>query len=95
MQKWEYLVINLHKSLATGLTLMANPEDDPFLPKLTQVAKGNLAIAVGLMVVTIIYMPLIMPLLLQSLEVNPWDIAQSLILIMLVPLTIGLFIKAR
>lgn len=99
MQKWEYLLINLHEGLAIGLTLMANTADAPFLPKLTQVAKSNLAFAVGLMVllmvVTISYMPLVLPLLLQGLEVNPWVIAQSLILIMLVHLAIGLFIKAR
>ena len=62
-------------------------------------AKGNTAFSVGLMVllmvVTIIYLPLVLPLLLGSVEVNPVDIAQSLIFMMLIPLAIGLFIKAR
>jgi BASS family bile acid:Na+ symporter len=48
-----------------------------------------------LMVVTIIYMPLVLPLLLQGVEVNPWDIARSLIILMLIPLAIGLVVKAR
>jgi BASS family bile acid:Na+ symporter len=48
-----------------------------------------------LMVVTIIYMPIVLPLLLSGVEVNPWDIAQSLIFMMLIPLAIGLLIKAR
>ncbi len=47
------------------------------------------------MVVTIIYLPLVLPLLLQGVEVNPWDIAQSLIVMMLIPLATGLFIRAR
>jgi len=92
-------VIPLEQGLATGLILMATAAGAPFLPKLAQAAKGNLAFAVGLMVllmvVTIIYMPIVLPLLLQGVEVNPWDIAKSLIIMMLVPLGIGLFIKAR
>ena len=47
------------------------------------------------MVVTILYMPLVLPLLLQGVEVNPWEIARSLIILMLIPLAIGLFVKAR
>jgi len=92
-------VIPLEQGLATGLILMATAAGAPFLPKLAQAAKGNLAFAVGLMVLlmvaTIIYMPIVLPLLLQGVEVNPWDIAKSLIIMMLVPLAIGLFIKAR
>jgi BASS family bile acid:Na+ symporter len=92
-------VIPLEQGLAPGLILMATAAGAPFLPKLAQAAKGNLAFAVGLMVllmvVTIIYMPIVLPLLLQGVEVNPWDIAKSLIIMMLVPLAIGLFIKAR
>ena len=58
----------------------------PFLPKLVQGAKGNVAFGVGLMVllmvVTIGYMPLVLPFLLPGVQVNPWDIAQSLIVLM-------------
>jgi BASS family bile acid:Na+ symporter len=48
-----------------------------------------------LMVVTIIYVPIVLPLLLSGVEVNPWDIAQSLIVLMLIPLVIGLLIKSH
>jgi predicted Na+-dependent transporter len=47
-----------------------------------------------LMVVTIVYLPIVLPLLLLGVSVNPWDIAKSLIFLMLVPLAIGLLIKA-
>ena len=47
------------------------------------------------MVVTIIYLPLVLPLLLGDVQVSPWDIAKSLIIMMLIPLAVGLFIKAR
>ena len=82
-----------------GLILLSTAAGAPFLPKLVDVAKGNIAFSVGLMVllmvVTIIYLPLVLPLLLGDVEVSAWDIAQSLIIMMLIPLAAGLFIKAR
>jgi len=92
-------VIPLDDGLATGLILVGAAAGAPFLPKLVQVAKGNAAFSVGLMtllmVVTVIYLPVVLPLLLPGASVSPWDIAKSLITTMLVPLGIGLFIKAR
>jgi len=93
------LVLPLDESLEVGLILLATAAGAPFLPKLAEVAKGNVAFSVGLMVllmvVTIIYLPIVLPLLLGGVEVNPWDIAQSLIVMMLIPLVVGLFINAR
>jgi BASS family bile acid:Na+ symporter len=93
------IIFNLDDSLRVGLILLSTAAGAPFLPKLVDVAKGNIAFSVGLMVllmvVTIIYLPLVLPLLLGDVEVNPWDIAQSLIVMMLIPLAVGLFIKAR
>src|SRR3990172_12745722 len=92
------LLIPLEQSLKVGLIALATAAGAPFLPKLVQGAKGNIAFGVGLMVllmvVTIIYMPIVLPLLLQGVQVNPWDIAKSLIVLMLVPLAIGLLIKS-
>jgi len=92
------LVIPLEQSLQIGLIVLACAAGAPFLPKLVQVAKGNVAFGVGLMVllmiVTIIYLPLVLPLLLPGVSVNPWDIAKSLIVLMLVPLAIGLLIRS-
>lgn len=93
------LVIPLEQSLKTGLIVLATAAGAPFLPKLVQAAKGNIAFAVGLMVllmvVTIIYMPIVLPFLLQGVTVNPWDIAKSLIVMMLVPLALGLLLKSH
>lgn len=92
-------VIPLEQSLQIGLIVLGTAAGAPFLPKLVQGAKGNVAFGVGLMtllmVATIVYMPLVLPLLLPGVEVNPWDIAQSLIVLMLLPLAIGLLIKAH
>jgi BASS family bile acid:Na+ symporter len=93
------LIIPLDDSVRIGLILLSTAAGAPFLPKLAEVAKGNVAFSVGLMVllmvVTIVYLPLVLPLLLGGVEVNPWQIAQSLIVMMLIPLAIGLFINAR
>ncbi|MCX6676001.1 MAG: bile acid:sodium symporter, partial [Methanothrix sp.] len=92
-------VLPLSEGLQIGLILVGLAAGAPFLPKLVQGAKGNVAFGVGLMVllmvVTIIYMPLVLPLLLPGVSVNPWDIAKSLIVLMLIPLAIGLLIKSH
>ncbi len=93
------LVIPLPEGCATGLIISGAAAGAPFLPKLVQLAKGNTAFSVGLMtllmVVTVIYLPIVLPILLPGASVSPWDIAKSLILMMLLPLVIGLFVKAR
>ena len=92
-------VIDLDQDIYTGLVLMGTAAGAPFLPKLAEAAKGNAAFSVGLMVllmvVTVVYMPLVLPLLLSGVSINAWDIAKSLIFLMLLPLGIALFVKAR
>ncbi|MDK2890321.1 MAG: bile acid:Na+ symporter, family [Methanoculleus sp.] len=89
------LVFPLSEGLPIGLFLLGAAAGAPFLPKLAQVAKGDIAFAVGLMVVTIAYMPIALPLLLSGVTIDPREIAQSLILLMLLPLTIALLVRAR
>jgi len=92
-------VMDLDQDIYTGLLLMGTAAGAPFLPKLAQVAKGNAAFSVGmmvlLMVVTVAYLPLVLPLFLPDVTINAWDIARSLIFLMLMPLAIGLLVKAR
>jgi BASS family bile acid:Na+ symporter len=92
-------IFTLSDGLKIGLLLVSTAAGAPFLPRLAQIAKSNLAFSVGLMVllmvVTIAYLPLVLPRLLQGVSVDPWSIARPLILLMLIPLSIGLFIKAR
>ena len=91
-------VLWLDEPLGIGLLLLGCAAGAPFLPKLAELAKGNLAFAVGamvlLMVVTIGYLPVVLPLLLPGVTVDPWQIARSLLLLMLLPLVIGLALKA-
>lgn len=92
-------VLWLGEPLGVGLLLLGCAAGAPFLPKLAQLAKGNLPFGVGamvlLMVITVAYLPIVLPLLLPGVTVNPVKIAQSLVLLMLLPLAIGLFVKAR
>jgi bile acid:Na+ symporter, BASS family len=92
-------LLRLQEPFGIGLLLLGCAAGAPFLPKLAELAKGNLPFAVGamvlLMVATVAYAPIVLPLLLPGVSVNPAKIAQSLVLLMLLPLGIGLFAKAR
>jgi bile acid:Na+ symporter, BASS family len=91
-------VLRLDEPFGVGLLLLGCAAGAPFLPKLAELAKGNLAFAVGimvlLMVVTVGYLPIVLPLLLSGVTIDPWKIARSLILLMLLPLAAGLALKA-
>jgi bile acid:Na+ symporter, BASS family len=92
-------VLRLDEPFAIGLLVLGCAAGAPFLPKLAELAKGNLAFAVGamvlLMVGTVAYLPIVLPLLLPGITVNAWEIARSLLLLMLLPLALGLALKAR
>jgi BASS family bile acid:Na+ symporter len=92
-------IIPMEKDLQIGLILYGSAAGAPFLPKLAQIAKANFAFAVGrlvlLMVATVVYLPIILPLLLPGVTVDAPSIAGSLLWEMLLPLAVGLFIKAR
>jgi bile acid:Na+ symporter, BASS family len=92
-------LVGLDEAFAIGLLLLASAAGAPFVPKLAQLARGNIAFGVGvmvlLMVVTVGYLPLALPVLLPGVTVDPWKIARSLFLLMLLPLAIGLAGRAR
>ena len=92
-------LLRLDEPLGVGMLLLGCAAGAPFLPKLAELAEGNLAFAVGtmvlLMVVTVGYLPVVLPLLLPGVAVDPAKIAQSLVLLMLLPLGVGLALKSR
>ena len=92
-------IIPLSEGLQIGLILVGFAAGAPFLPKLVQLAKGDMAFTAGLMVllmvITIAYLPIVLPFVLTGVQVNPWEIARSLIVLMLIPLAVALFIRAR
>ena len=92
-------VFSLDEPLAVGLLLVSLAAGAPGLPKTAVFAKMDAAAATGLMVllvvVTIIVLPIALPLLLTGISVTFWDIASGLIYLILVPLAVALFVRAR
>ncbi|MFA6549268.1 MAG: bile acid:sodium symporter, partial [Candidatus Margulisiibacteriota bacterium] len=91
-------LLKLDKSLFAGLMIMACCAGAPFLPMLARIAGGSIAFGVGLMivlmVVTVFYAPFVIPLAIPGVTINPLSIAQPLVIYMLLPLFIGMIIKA-
>lgn len=91
-------LLRLDASLGVGLLVLGAAAGAPFLPLLAKLSKGNMAFAVGLMVLlmvlTVGYMPLVLPQLLEGVSVNAGKIARSLVFLMLLPLGVGLAAKA-
>jgi bile acid:Na+ symporter, BASS family len=92
-------LLRLDEPFALGLVLLGLAAGAPFMPKIAAVAKGDLALAVGLMVLlmvgTTVLLPVALPRLVEGAQVNPWKIARFLTLLLLLPLVAGLIVKAR
>lgn len=92
-------VMSLDSALKDGLLILAVAAGAPFLPKLAQGARGDVAFAVGLMVIlmvlTVLVLPLVLPWLLSGASIGAWSIARSLIVLMLVPLALALSMRAH
>ena len=93
-----FQLIPLDTGTKIGLVLLATAAGAAFLPKLAEIAKGDVAFSVGLMlllmVASIAYMPLVLPLILEGVKVDSVGIARSLTLMMLLPLIVGLVVRA-
>ena len=92
-------VIPLEQGLAIGLVLMATAAGSPFMLKLVQFMKADITFAVGLMLilslVTLVYMPLVLSILIPNISVNHLSIAISLLVLIFLPLISGTIIKWR
>ena len=92
-------LLRLDEPFALGLLLLGLAAGAPFLPKVVGIANGDVASAVGLMVLlmvgTTVFLPVALPLLIKGVQVNPWKIARFLTLLMLIPLVAGLIFRAR
>jgi predicted Na+-dependent transporter len=92
-------IIPLNPGLATGLLIVATAAGAPSLPKAIEVIGGNTAFAIGLTIllvlITIFYMPLVLPLLVGGVLVDQSATAFYLIVFMLLPLMIAMMVRAR
>ncbi|BBX86404.1 bile acid:sodium symporter family protein [Mycolicibacterium aubagnense] len=89
---WRLLALD--EPLGIGLLLCGLAAGAPFLIKLAEFAKADTGLTVGvmalLMITTVAYVPIVLPIFLKGSEVNPLAIASSLVILMLIPLAIGL-----
>lgn len=85
--------------LAIGLFLTATAAGAPFLVKLAVMADADLGLSTTLLLlllpVTIVYMPIVVPFAVPEAEVSAVAIARPLVLTMLLPLALGLMVRAQ
>jgi BASS family bile acid:Na+ symporter len=90
--------IPMAEPYALGLVLMGLAPAAPFLPLMVRQAGGDLAYAACFMLIaaagTVIFMPVMLPVLAPRLTVSAWAIARPLILLLLAPLAAGLALRA-
>jgi bile acid:Na+ symporter, BASS family len=81
-------------ALKAGLLIFCLGAGAPFLIKLTQTAEHEVALGAAvmmlLMVVTVVYLPFVLPLLLSGVSVDALDIAKALLMQMLLPIGVGM-----
>ncbi len=87
----------LERPYMIGLLLYGFAAGAPYTPKLVNVAGGDvpnsIAATMLLTLLTILYMPLVLPTLIPGTEIGVWEIAKPLLLQMFVPLVIGLAVR--
>lgn len=85
---------SLDPALEAGLLIFSLCAGAPFLIKLTQTTGHDLALGAAtmmlLMVATVIYVPIVLPLVLAGMSVDAWAVARSLGLQMLLPIAGGM-----
>lgn len=91
--------LSLDDPFRHGLILISVGAGAPFLIKLSATAGGSLRITATMLVlllpVTIVYMPVVVPLLLPGAQVSLLAIAAPLVVTMLLPLGLGLLVRER
>ncbi len=91
-------LLGLEPSLAAGLMLVGTAAGAPFLIKLTETARADTRLSAALLVlllpVTVVYMPLVVPLLVAHASVDAASIAIPLVTTLLFPLVAGLLLDS-
>jgi bile acid:Na+ symporter, BASS family len=81
-------------ALRDGLLIFALCAGAPFLIKLTQTAEHDVALGAAVMILliaaTVIYVPIVLPMVMYGVAVDGWAIAKTLFLQMLLPIVVGM-----
>jgi BASS family bile acid:Na+ symporter len=93
------LLIPLSPPYAMGLILLGLAPCAPLLPMMTEKARGDLNYAASFILLasagTVIYMPIMVPLLVKGLTVSAWAVAKPMLVLVLIPLVIGIAVQVR
>jgi BASS family bile acid:Na+ symporter len=91
-------LLALEAPLASGLMLIGTAAGAPFLIKLTQVANADPALSATLIILlmplTVVYMPLVVPLVVADASVSALRVAVPLALTLILPLVVGLIVDS-
>ena len=93
-------LLPLDEGAKIALIIVALSAGAPFIPKLVEIAESDTALATAvmllLMVATVIILPFALPLFVDGdVVVDSFAIAKSLVIMMIIPLAIALYIKAK
>ena len=93
------LVLPLTEGYAIGLLIFGLAPTAPALPMFIRMARADMSLAAAIMplavVGTVVLLPLLAPILIPGLTVSSWAIAKPLLLTVLLPLVVGVVIRAR
>jgi BASS family bile acid:Na+ symporter len=90
-------ILPLAEPYAIGLLLACAAPCAPFYPVVVRKARGDVAFAAALLLLTavgtVVLMPVMLPLMIKGLTVSAWAIAKPLLTLVLTPLVIGIVIR--
>ena len=86
-------IIPLMEAHAAGLLLISLAPTAPFFPLMVRKARGDMSFAGAFMMLTtlgtVLFLPLLAPLLIEGLTVDSWSLAKPLLMMVLLPMLIG------
>jgi BASS family bile acid:Na+ symporter len=90
-------ILPLAEPYAIGLLLACAAPCAPFYPVVVRKARGDVAFAAALLLLTavgtVVLMPVMLPVMIKGLTVSAWAIAKPLLTLVLTPLVIGIVIR--
>lgn len=93
------VTLPLSPPYAMALILVAMVPGNPFLAVAVSKARADVNYAASFMLlasaVTVVYMPLMVPVMVKGLSTTPWMIAKPMLLFILLPMVIGVIFRLR
>jgi bile acid:Na+ symporter, BASS family len=93
------VTLPLSAPYAMALILVAMVPGNPFLTTAVSRARADMNYAATFMllasVVTVVYMPLMVPVLVKGLSATPWMIAKPMLVLILLPMVVGTIFRLR